>query len=213
MANNPSWRGRVQDWDERISGWVNNPEPQKVRYSSILFDFAPIAGDAGLAQSLHDIVDRGIAEFQVFLYHMMSLDLRYKVPVGLLGRFLLDKSGDHKGELSVKQGGSIYIVDCIRMFALEKRMHELTTLDRLKELVKRNVFSPETAEHIRAAFEALTFLRLRNEIACIEADKSPTHYLNPYSLTKTEQDLLKEAFHAVTKLQEATKRHFGRTPF
>ncbi len=213
MANNPLWCGRVQDWDARISDWVNNPEPQKVRYSSIFFDFTPLAGDSGLAQNLRDIVDREIREFQAFLYHMMSLDLRYKVPVGLLGRFILDKGGDHKGELSLKQGGSIYIVDCIRMFALEKGLHELTTLDRLKALVKRNVFSQETAEHIRAAFEALTFLRLRNEISRIEAGLSPSHYLNPYDLSKTEQDLLKEAFHAVSKLQEATKRHFARTPF
>ncbi len=213
MANNPSWRGRVQDWGARISGWINTPEPHKVRYSSILFDFAPIAGDASLTKSLHDIIDRGISEFQVFLYHMMSLDLRYKVPVGMLGRFLLEKNGDHKGELSIKQGGIIYIVDCIRMFALEKGMHELTTLDRLKGLVNRNVFSPETAEHIQASFEALSFLRLRNEIACIDAGKSPSHYLNPYLLSKSEQDLLREAFNAVIKLQEATKRHFARTPF
>ncbi|MEJ2201415.1 MAG: putative nucleotidyltransferase substrate binding domain-containing protein [Desulfuromonadaceae bacterium] len=115
--------------------------------------------------------------------------------------------------MSTKQGGSIYIVDCIRMFALEKKLHELSTLARLKALVEHNVFSEETAEHIRAAFEALTFLRLRNEIALIEAGKNPSHYLNPHQLSKTEQDLLKEAFHAVSKLQEATKRHFARTPF
>lgn len=213
MANNPLWRGRIRDWDTRISDWVNNPEPQKVRYSSIFFDFTPLAGDPVLAQDLRDIVDREIREFQAFLYHMMSLDLRYKVPVGLLGRFVTEKSGEHKGELSLKQGGSIYIVDCIRMFTLEKGLHELTTLDRLKALVKRNVFSQETAEHIRAAFEALTFLRLRNEIGLIEEGKAPSHYLNPHHLSKTEQDLLKEAFHAVSKLQEATKRHFARTPF
>jgi CBS domain-containing protein len=32
-------------------------------------------------------------------------------------------------------------------------------------------------------------------------------------LSKTEQDLLKESFHAVSKLQDATKRHFSRAPF
>ncbi len=213
MVNNPAWRGRLKDWQARISDWVNDPEPQKVRYSSIFFDFAPLAGDPSLAQSLREIVHRAIREFQAFLYHMMSLDLRYKVPVGLLGRFILDKSGDHKGQLSLKQGGSVYIVDCIRMFALEKELAELTTLGRLKALVERNVFAPETAEHIRAAFEALTFLRLRNEIFLAEEGQEPSHYLDPYALSKNEQDLLKEAFHAVSKLQEATKRHFGRTPF
>ncbi len=197
----------------RIRDWVNDPEPQKVRYSSIFFDFAPLAGDPTLAQSLREVVHREIREFQGFLYHMMTLDLRYKVPVGLLGRFLVEKSGEHKGELSVKQGGSVYIVDCIRMFALEKELSELTTLDRLKALVERNVFSAETAEHIRAAFEALIFLRLRNEISRIDAGLEPSHFLDPTTLTRNEQDLLRESFHAVSKLQDATKRHFARTPF
>ena len=113
---------------------------------------------------------------------------------------------------SLKQGGSVYIVDCIRMFALEKELQAVTTQDRLKGLVERNIFAPETAEHIRAAFEALTFLRLRNEVHLIERGEEPSHYLDPNALSKNEQDLLREAFAAVSKLQDAAKRHFSRTP-
>lgn len=213
MVNNPVWRGRLWEWKERIQDWVNEPEPQKVRYSSIFFDFVPLAGDGTLSQDLREIVYQQIRSFQGFLYHMMSLDLRYRVPVGLLGRFIVEKSGPHKGELSVKNGGTVYIVDCVRMFALERELSEVTTLERLDALVKRNVFALETAEHIRAAFEALSFLRLRNEIALIEQGFPPNHFLNPGNLSKTEQDLLRESFNAVSKLQDATKRHFARTPF
>jgi CBS domain-containing protein len=213
MADNPAWRGRLKDWQWRINEWVTNPEPQKVLYSSIFFDFVPLAGDATLALQLRDAVNQLIRNFQGFLYHMMSLDLRYKVPLGMLGRFLVEKSGEHKGEISLKQGGSVYIVDCIRMFALEKELSVVTTLDRLKALVEQRIFSPETAEHIRAAFEAISFLRLRNEIRCIEQGKEPSHWLDPHTLSKNEQDLLREAFAAVSKLQDAAKRHFGRIPF
>ncbi|PLX96791.1 MAG: cyclic nucleotide-binding protein [Desulfuromonas sp.] len=213
MVNNPLWRGRLQEWEERIKDWVNEPEPQKVRYSSIFFDFTPLVGDGGLTHDLRDIVHREIREFQGFLYHMMSLDLRYKVPLGMLGRFLVDKEGENKGKISLKQGGSVYVVDCIRMFALERGLPALTTLERLKLLVGQHVFGEETAEHIRAAFEALTFLRLRNEIELIDQGESPSHYLDPNALGRNEQDLLKEALGAVSKLQDATKRHFARTPF
>ena len=213
MANNPAWRGRLQDWEERIADWVHDPEPQKVRYSSIFFDFSPLVGDPTLAQDLRDRVHHLIREFPGFLYHVMSLDLRYKVPVGLLGRFIVDKSGEHEGELSLKQGGIVYIVDCIRMFTLEKEINRITTLDRLKALVESHVFAPETAEHIRAAFEALIFLRLRHEIAMVEKGREPNHHIDPYALPKNEQDLLKESFNAVSKLQDATKRHFAKTPF
>lgn len=213
MANNPAWRGRLKDWNERLTDWVNDPEPQKVRYSSIFFDFVSLCGDTSLAEDLRDIVYHLLRDFPGFLYHMMSLDLRYRVPIGLFGGFIVEKSGEHKGELSLKQGGVVYIVDCIRMFSLEKELIELSTLDRLKALVEYNVFAPETAEHIRAAFEALSFLRLRREIELVGKGESPSHFLDPNALSKNEQDLLKESFHAVSRLQDATKRHFGRSPF
>lgn len=213
MVSNREWRGRLSDWQERINSWLLDPEPTHVRNSSIFFDFMPLFGDVELAHHLRDIVSKGIEVHQGFLYHMMTLDLRYKVPLGLLGRFQLEKDGDHAGLLSVKYGGCVYIVDCVRMFALERGIQAISTMDRLQALVDENVFAVETAEHIRAAFEALIFLRLRHEIGLIEAGQAPSHFLDPYALSKTEQDLLKESFQAVAKLQDASKRHFSRTPF
>lgn len=210
MANNPQWRGRLKEWRTRIADWTRNPEPQKVMYSSIFFDFMPLVGDPTLCQDLRDIVHYQVRENPAFLYHMMEQDLKHKVPLGLLGRFIVEKEEAHKGQLSIKQAGSIFIVDCIRMFLLEKGIDAITTIERLDELVKLNVFNQETSEHIKAALEAFTFLRLRNEIELIDQGLPPTHYLDPHELTKNEQDLLKEAFRAASKLQDSTKRHFGR---
>ncbi len=211
MANNPAWRGRLSDWRNRIHDWINDPEPQKVRSSSIFFDFVCLEGDNQLADKLQQIVFCEVREFRRFLYHMMTLDQTYRVPIGLLGRFLLDKEGEHKGKLSLKQGGSIYIVDCIRMFSLEKEIAETSTLKRLAALTEARVFEIETAEHIKASFEALTFLRLRNEIALLDKGLPPSHHLCPGDLPKGEQELLKESFNAVSKLQDATKRHFTKS--
>ena len=213
MAGNPAWRGRISDWRTRIADWVNNPEPRKIRYSSIFFDFAPLAGDPGLAESLRGIVRGLIRDFPRFLYHVMALDSRYKVPIDLLGRFVLDKRGKHQGELSLKQGGSVYIVDCIRMFALERELDEATTLGRLAALVRGDIFDAQTANRIRAAFETLTFLRLRNEVGLLDQGKEPSAYLAPGSLSGEERYRLRKALHAVSKLQRIAGRHFGRLPF
>lgn len=213
MVSNPAWRGRLQDWRERIGRWVQEPEPAHVLNSSIFFDFIPLAGDPSLARDLHDIVQQEVNTHPAFLYHMMTLDLRYKVPLGLLGRFILEKGGPHQGQLSLKYGGSAYIVDCVRMFSLERSIQKLSTLDRLEALVKDNVLAEATAEHLRAAFEALIFLRLRHEIGLVEQGQAPTHFLDPHLLSKPEQDLLREAFQAVAKFQDATRRHFSHAPF
>ena len=210
MASNPLWRGRLNEWHVRIADWIKVPEPQKVRYSSIFFDFMPISGEASLCQDLREIVHHHIKNHPIFLYHMMELDFKHKVPLSLIGRFTLDRSKEHKGLLSLKEAGSIFIVDCVRMFLLEQQIDATTTTERIDQLVKLRIFTAETAEHIKAAFEAFTFLRLRNEISLIEQGKFPSHYLDPYSLSKNEQDLLKEAFRVASKLQDSTKHHFSK---
>jgi len=210
MVNNPLWRGRLQDWQARVSNWIRVPEAQKVRYSTIFLDFMPIAGEASLCHDFRKIVHQEVKTHPLFLYHMMELDFKLKVPLSLIGRFSLEREKKHKGQLSVKQAGSIFIVDCVRMFLLEQQVDATTTTERLDQLVKLKIFNPETAEHIKAAFEAFTFLRLRNEIALIDQGKFPSHYLDPYSLTKKEQEILKEAFRAASKLQDSTKRHFSK---
>lgn len=213
MVDNPAWRGRLVDWQQRVQEWAEEPEPLNVRYSSIFFDFAPLCGDPSLAHDLRTAVNRIIADNTGFLFHMMTLDVRYKVPLGLLGRFLVEKQPPHKGMLSLKNGGTVFLVDCIRMFALEAGLHCIPTLKRLASLVEREVFATDTAEHLEASFEALNYLRLRHEIALAEAGKQPDHFLDPTNLSKSEQDLLRESLQAVSKLQDATERHFGRRPF
>jgi len=210
MVNNPLWRGRLMDWRARITSWIRVPEPQKVRYSTIFFDFMPLVGDPSLCQDLREIVHELIRQNEIFLWQLMDLDFKHKPPLGLLGRFSVERDKEHKGMISIKQAGSIFIVDCIRIFMLEHHLDAATTTDRLELLVEHGVFSPDTAEHIKAALEAFTYLRLRHEIELIDKGENPTHYLDPYALSRNEQDLLKEAFRAAGKLQDSTKRHFSR---
>jgi len=210
MANNPLWRGRLQDWKNRVSLWIKSPEPQRVRYSSIFFDFMPIFGDGSLCSRLRDIVHQQIKANPLFLYQMMELDFKHKVPLNMIGRFITHSEKELKGMLSVKENGSIFIVDCVRMFVLEQGIHAITTIDRLDRLQELKLFNRATIEHIKASFESFTYIRLQNEIKLIDQGEQPSHYLDPYALSEDEIDLLKEAFKVANKLQDSTKRYFSK---
>jgi len=210
MPTNQLWRGRLKDWEKRLDGWINVPEPQRIRYSNNFFDFSPLVGEPELCRELRTIVQQKIMAFPMFLYQLMELNFAHKVPLGLMGGFVLEKEGKHQGKVPTKQTGSLFIVDCLRIFSLEQQLEATNTIERLEQLVRRKVFSPETAEHLKAAFQAFVFLRLRQEIDLIERGLAPTHYLDPDCLSKNEQDLLKEAYRAASKLQDSTRRHFSR---
>jgi CBS domain-containing protein len=208
MANYPLWRGRLKDWQARVATWINSPEPKRVMYTTIFLDFMPLVGDATLCQRLRETLHQEMRRNPIFLHYLLQNDLNLRSPLGLLGRFIVEKSGVNQGQLSLKTAGSVFIVDCVRIFLLEQGVDATTTVERLDALVRLNVFDQETAEHLKAALEAFTFLRLRNEIALIDQGKPPSHFIDPYSLKKNEQDLLRESFRVAAKLQDATKRHF-----
>lgn len=210
MANNPQWRGRLKEWKERVTRWIQVPEPQRVRYSSIFFDFMPIYGENHLCSELRNIVHQQIKAQPLFLFHMMELDFKHKVPLNLLGRFVTHSGKEHKGQLSLKENGSIFIVDCVRMFILEQGIHAVTTLERLDRLHELNLFNVATVEHIKAAFETFTYLRLQNEIKLIDKGEFPSHFISPGDLSDEEADILKEAFKVANKLQDSTKRYFSK---
>jgi CBS domain-containing protein len=208
MADNPLWRGRLKDWQARVATWINAPEPKRVMYTTIFLDFMPLLGDASLCRRLRETLHQEVRRNPIFLHYLLENDLNLRSPLGLLGRFIVEKSGEYQGQLSLKTAGSVFIVDCVRIFLLEKGVDATTTVDRLDMLVRLNVFDQETAEHLKAALEAFTFLRLRNEIALIDQGLPPSHYIDPNALKKNEQDLLRESFRVAAKLQDATKRHF-----
>ncbi|PLX71213.1 MAG: cyclic nucleotide-binding protein [Denitrovibrio sp.] len=210
MANNPLWRGRLKEWKQRVTKWIQVPEPQRVRYSSIFFDFMSISGEESLCKELRDIVHKEIKSQPLFLFQMMELDFKHKVPLNLLGRFVTHRGKEHKGQLSLKENGSIFIVDCVRMFILEQGIHATTTLERLDRLFELKLFNRATVEHIKAAFETFTYLRLQNEIKLIDQGEFPSHFIDPDNLSDEEADILKEAFKVANKLQDSTKRYFSK---
>lgn len=210
MASNPLWRGRLDEWEERLSRWITVPEPQRVRYSNNFFDFSPLVGDRQLCQQLRTVVHGLIESSPLFLYQLMQLNGEHHVPLGVFGRFVLQQNGEHHGCVTTKQGGALLLVDCLRIFSLEQLLDITSTRDRIVALVERKVLTRDTAEHLLAAFQAFTYLRLRQEVKAIEQGGEPSPYLAPASLTNSERELLKEAFRAAKKLQEATGRHYSR---
>lgn len=210
MVNNPEWRGTLSQWKKRVSDWIRVPEPKMVRYSSIFFDFMPVLGESKLCDELRETIHKEIQKNSLFLFHMLEIDSKSRVPLNLLGRFVTSTEKEHKGKLSIKENGSILIVDCSRMYTLQMGIHASTTLDRLELMEQKKLFSKPSIENLKAAFEAFTYLRLQNEIKLIEQSKQPSHYINPDELTEQETVILKEAFRATGRLQDSARRYFSR---
>ena len=85
----------------------------------------------------------------------------------------------------------------MRLLALRAGIRATGTLARLAALGQAGHLSPDVQDRLRAAFDHITGLQLRQQIADYEAGRAVSNFVDPADLTAREIDLLKDAFRAI----------------
>ena len=106
---------------------------------------------------------------------------------------MLQKKGEHKDELNIKENGIGIIVGTARLFALEKGVSSTSTLERLRDLKDKHPVLSEFGEELEQAFEFLMSLRLHHQFDQISRGIEPDNYINPDDLSALERNTLKES--------------------
>jgi len=206
MASNPEWVKSLREWRYTLEEWFSRPEAENLLKASIFLDFRGVEGDFGLERELRSLVNSLAKNYRNFLVAMAMKVLEVDPPINFFHRFVLEKSGEHKGELDVKRGGIFPITQGVRVLALEAGLTETNTIERLKLLRER--IGKEFTEELIEAFKLLQTVRLKSQVDKIKRGLEPDNYVNPEKLTKFERDLLKDAFKVVSRFQELLGVHF-----
>ncbi len=209
MASNPYWCRSLTGWRKVINEWMTKVTPENVRSLTIFLDFRFIYGENNLVNELRSFIFDHDEESSIVSHLLTQDDIRFKVPLNLLGGFITKKSGPNKGELNLKNTASIHIVNCIRVFAVKHGIKETSTFNRINKLSQLKIIPEDDAELISTAYETLMMFRIRENIKKLKQGREPDNYVNPNKLSKREQALLKDAFTAVSRLQKLTSNRFS----
>ncbi|MDW8058621.1 MAG: putative nucleotidyltransferase substrate binding domain-containing protein [Thermomicrobium sp.] len=207
-ADNPEWVLTESEWRRKFRAWMSVPEPQAVLNSLIVFDFRGVHGELALATELRDFVRRELAHSPRFLFHVAAVSTAQPPPLGFLGRFVVERSGEHRNQLDLKLGGTGAIVNLVRLFALEHGIEETNTLARLLALRESRAIEPALAEDLARAFEFLLELRLRVQLEQLQRGERPSNHVDPRQLSSLDRTLLKEAFRVVARAQAVVRDRF-----
>ncbi len=202
MASNPKWCQPLKAWKRNFSNWILVPTTEAILNSIIFLDFRPVYGDFNLAESLRDYVTYLLREQKVFLGHVANMAIKNMPPLGFLKTFVVEKSGEHRDQLDLKTKGIAPIVDIVRLFALEKRIRETSTLDRLDALRDKHQIIKEHGDELEHAFELIMLLRIQNQFEQIKERMQPNNFINPDRLSNLERRTVKEAFQVVSNVQD-----------
>ena len=210
MASNKKWRQPLRVWKEYFSHWIHTPTPQAILASCILFDFRPLAGEFYLAEQLKTHLTRKLKNQDMFLKLMAQLTMQLRPPIGFFKKFIVEKTGEHQNQLNLKSTCIAPLVNIIRLFSLEQRIPETSTLERIAALKgQKHGTVIEFGDELAHTFEFLSLLRIRHQFDRIERNKEPDNFINPNELTNFEQKVFKESCQLISKIQEMLNKKYN----
>ena len=123
--------------------------------------------------------------------------------LNFFGRFTVESDpGPFRGWINIKHGGTLRLVNAIRILALRDGIGETATLARLDALCANGVLGADETEDITAAFRHFNFLVLRQQIEAQLAGVPIGNCVPPRRLSRREKRQLKDAFRIADRLRE-----------
>ena len=195
MVSNPEWVNSTTGWAERLTRWSKSYEGEATMNLAIASDGKPVAGNVALFKVARNTFFRRIQDNEIFFSHFAKDAVRFDTPLTFFGR-LKDSVG-----LDIKKAGVFPIVHGVRSIALENKIVETNTFQRLEILVERGVMNKELADNLAEALSYFVQVRLRQQIERYTGDPtvldSTPNELNIKQLTVLERQLLRDALAVV----------------
>lgn len=208
MAANPRWCQPESVWTRYFSAWMETPRPEPLLQASLFFDLRPVGGDEEIGRGLWKWVCETAPTKILFLRHMACVAVDRPRPLGLFGGFAVEGSGPHKDRLDLKAGAVLPVTHAMRVYALSLGVRHTNTLDRLRAAGERDILTAAEVSETRDAYQLVARLRLRHQLACLDAGLPPDNFIRPRELGKMDRLLLKEAFKTIARLERGIEDRF-----
>ncbi|KAF1028516.1 MAG: Inosine-5'-monophosphate dehydrogenase [Pseudomonas sp.] len=201
MAGNPELCLSRAEWARRFGGFIREATPENLLGSSIYFDLRVVWGDEhGCEQLRQGMLDQ-VADNSLFQRMLAENALRQRPPVGRFREFVLSRKGNDKATLDLKVQGLTPFVDGARLLALANGIAANNTLERLRQLVARNVIEPLDGAAYEEAYHFIQQTRMQQHQLQTRENLPYSNRVDPDSLNHLDRRILRESLRQAQRLQ------------
>lgn len=200
MLNSPEWRGDLEEWLERLTGWLSNPREKGPWQSGLILDFTPVRGPTEDALELRSRLWEYVRTKPIVLRLLVQELTQYRLPLTFFGAFITEKDGPWKGHMDIKHSVLAHLTNGSRILALKYSINTPSTYERIVALTEAGHFGGSLGSNLLDAWEWLQYRRHRIGLECYHSGKPPHNHLNPAELSKEDRGRLKSAIQAAEKL-------------
>jgi CBS domain-containing protein len=213
MAKNPKWTHSLSHWKRDYTGWIEEPLAETAIKFSTFFDCRFLFGEASIMDDLQHFLDEELQKpLEKLFYFMAKNALQYEPPLTFFRNIRTTTIGSQE-VFDIKKAMTP-IVDLVRVYALQNRIFEVNTGERLKALKNKGIFTETAFNELIQSYYFLMSLRLKNQANQIIYDrKEPDNYIDLNRLTKIEQGTLIEIFKTISNFQSRIRISFTKELF
>ncbi len=204
MLSNPAWAKPLAAYKDAIFYWIHQPNEEAQLNLAIFYDAAAVAGDAGLLAEARGYLLAQLSDNHNFFSHFARPVLSFDTPSGRFAGLFERKNAP---AIDIKKAGVFPIVHGVRALALEKRMVETNSIERIWGLADKRVIDRALASELVEAFVFLCTQRLKARIATgheVKIDNT----VRPAEMTRLERDQFNDCLAVVKRFKEFIAYHF-----
>ena len=204
-AANPVFARSLASWHRAARSLAEDPTHDKALILvSVLADSRPVwssgASSGGIAAG--GLWEGRPYPDQAGLLRMLArFALSFRPPTGFLRDFVVEHSGERRGQLDLKHGGLIPIVDLARWAGMAAGLASAPTLERLRAAEAAGTMEGAEAQTLAEAFGFISSLRLDHQVDQLRRGETPDDFIAPKTLNPLARSYLREAFRAVASVQ------------
>jgi CBS domain-containing protein len=200
-AASPIFARSLASWHRAARSLSADPTQEKALILvSVLTDSRPVwSSDGGTGGALFEA--RPYPDHPDLLRMLARFALSFRPPTGFLRNFVVEHSGEHHGQLDIKHGGMIPIVDLARWAGMAAGLASASTLERLRAADAAGTMEDAEAQTLIEALGFIFSLRLDHQVEQIRRGEAPDDFIDPKQLNPLARSYLREAFRAVASVQ------------
>ncbi|MCH7640320.1 MAG: cyclic nucleotide-binding domain-containing protein [Bacteroidetes bacterium] len=203
LARNEAFCQPLSRWQEMYTHWVQGEDAPVTARAVMTFDARLIYGDEALGEALRSTIAEHTPNPRL-LSILVNQGAQINVPMSVFGRFQLERDDDGKEGFDVRARGLRPVVDFARALALEiGYLKSANTFDRLRAVEASDSLSVAEAKSLLPALRTLSDLHLRLQMQAAEVGETPTDWMDPGTLHKSQQNLLKDTLKTVQRVQQS----------
>ena len=191
-ASNPLFARSLASWQAVARSLTEDPtREQALIFVSMISDSRPLWGAAGRREGglgrrgrLGRRHARAGPRHPDLLRLLARFALQFRPPTGFLRDFVVEHSGERRGQLDIKHGGMIPIIDLARWAGMAAGVPAARRVERLRAAEAAGTLDGQDARTLTEAFGFVFSLRLDHQVEQLRAGEAPDDSSTPRRSTR-----------------------------